>query len=99
MTGRSNQRVELTLHVFPDPIAPRANDHATTHVGRLGQFSGANYLLIPLRKIFVASRRDCSLWGRVRHRQGIKRAGHSSPATIYKSDICPTDSLVRSISG
>src|SRR5262249_37297120 len=82
MAGGANQRVELTLHVFPDPITPRANDHATAHVRWLRQFSGANHLLVPLRKIFVTSRRDGSLWGRVRHWQGIKRAGHSSPATI-----------------
>ena len=62
MTGGANQRVELTLHVFPDPVAPRTNDHATAHVRGLGQFSGANHLLIPLRKIFVAARRDRSLW-------------------------------------
>src|SRR5262249_53561897 len=58
MTGGANQRVELTLHVFPDPVAPRTNDHATADLRRLGQFSGPNYLLVPLRKIFVASGRN-----------------------------------------
>ena len=62
MTRGANQRVELTLHVFPDPVAPRTNDHATAHVRRLGQFGGANHLLVPFGKIFVASRRDRSLW-------------------------------------
>src|SRR5205823_15025323 len=62
VTGGANHRVQLTLHVFPDPIAPRTNDHAPAHLRRLGQFGGANHLLMPLRKIFVARRRDCSLW-------------------------------------
>src|SRR5881398_3489436 len=62
MSSGSNQRVELSLHVFPDPVAPRTNDHATADVRRLGQFGGANHLLVPLRKIFVALRRDRSLW-------------------------------------
>src|SRR6476469_7117879 len=62
MTGSANQRVELSLHVFPDPVAPRTNDHATADVRRLGQFGGPNHLLIPLGKIFVASRRYRGLW-------------------------------------
>src|SRR6476660_10215765 len=62
VAGGANHRVELTLHVFPDPVAPRTNDHATAHVRRLGQFSDANHLLVPRRKIFVAARRYRSLW-------------------------------------
>ena len=58
MAGRRNMRVELTLHVFPDPVAPRTNHHATAHVRGLGQFGRANDLLIPFGKIFVAPRRD-----------------------------------------
>src|ERR1700746_3021212 len=61
MTGGANQRVELTLHVFPNPVTPGTNDHATAHVRRLRQFGGANHLLVPLRKVLVASRRDRSL--------------------------------------
>jgi hypothetical protein len=60
VTGGPDQRVKLTLHIFPDPVAPRTNDHATAHVRRFGQFGSANHLLIPLRKIFVATRRNRS---------------------------------------
>ena len=61
MAGRAKHRIELALHVFPDPVAPRTNHHATAHVRGLSQFGGANHLLIPFRKIFVPPRRDRSL--------------------------------------
>ena len=75
MSGGAKHPVELTLHVFPNPVTPRANHHATAHVRRLGQFRRTDNLLIPLRKIFVAPRCDCGLCGsRIRHGQRIKRA-------------------------
>ena len=63
MSGGVKHRVELALHVFPDPVAPRPNHHAAAHVGRLGHFGRADDLLIPLRKIFVPPGRDGGLCG------------------------------------
>ena len=63
VTSGANHRVELALHVFPDAVAPRTNDHASAYVGSLSQFSCANHLLIPLRKIYGTARRDRSLCG------------------------------------
>ena len=61
VAGGLEHRVELTLHVFPNTVAPRANDHAAAHIGRLGQLRCADDLLIPLRKILVATRCDRGL--------------------------------------
>src|SRR5262249_23132486 len=44
--------VELTLHIFPNAVAPGTNHHAATHVARLSQLGRTHHLLIPLRKIF-----------------------------------------------
>src|SRR5438093_8902220 len=63
MASSAKHPVELTLHIFPYPVTPRANHHATAHVRRLGQFRRADDLLIPFRKIFVPSRCDCGLCG------------------------------------
>ena len=63
MAGRAKHCIELALHVFPNPIAPRTNHHTTAHVRGLSQFGCANHLLIPFRKIFVPPRRDRSLYG------------------------------------
>src|SRR5256885_7607810 len=62
--GRAKHCIELALHVFPDPVAPRTNHHTTAHVRGFSQFGCANHLLIPLRKIFAPPRRDRSLCGR-----------------------------------
>jgi hypothetical protein len=51
VSGRPKHRIELALHVFPNSIAPRANDHATTHVRGLSQLTGPDYLLVPFGKI------------------------------------------------
>src|SRR6266404_9914303 len=68
MAGGARNNVELALHVFPNAIAPRTNDHATPHIRRLGQLGRANDLLIPLGKIFIAPRRNgSSSGGCVRH--------------------------------
>src|SRR5215469_16346748 len=63
MTSGAKHRVELMLHVFPNPVTPRANDHATAHVRRLGQFGRADDLLIPFRKIFLTPRGNCRFCG------------------------------------
>src|SRR6266516_5805908 len=82
MAGGSKHRIELTLHVLPNSVTPRANHHATAYVRGLSQFRGANHLLIPFRKVFVSARCDRSLRCRVGHGQRIKRAKASSPASI-----------------
>ena len=58
MAGRAKHGVELTLHVFPNPVTPRSNHHATAHVRGLGQLRRADDLLIPFGKILVAPWRD-----------------------------------------
>src|SRR5207245_11099500 len=82
MTSGAEHRVELTLHVFPNSVSPRTNHHATPYVRGLGQFRGANHLLIPFRKVFVPARCNRSLRCCVGHGQRIKRAKASSPASI-----------------
>src|SRR5207253_1694440 len=47
--------IELALHVFPNAVAPRANNHAAAYLRRFCQLGGANHLLIPFGKILVAS--------------------------------------------
>src|SRR6266404_1770674 len=68
MAGCAKHRVEMSLHVFPDAVTPRPDDHATAHVRGLGQLGCANDLLIPLGKVFIAARRNgSSSGGCVRH--------------------------------
>ena len=50
--------IELTLHVFPDPPAPRLDDHAAADVRIFGQVGSFNHLLVPLGKIVGAGRGD-----------------------------------------
>src|SRR5438105_15944228 len=70
MAGRAKHCIELALHVFPDPVAPRTNHHTTAHVRGFSQFGCANHLWIPLRKIFGPPRRSRSLCGSSRtHRE------------------------------
>ena len=61
--GRLEHRVELTLHIFPDAVAPGPNHHAAADVGGLRHLGGANDLLIPFGKIFIAPRRDGGFGG------------------------------------
>ena len=42
VAGRLEHRVELPLHVFPNAITPRTNDHAAAHVRWLRHFRRAN---------------------------------------------------------
>ena len=44
--------VEHLLHVLPDGVAPRLDDHATAHIGRLGQIGRLDHFLIPLGVVF-----------------------------------------------
>src|SRR5215468_2474308 len=62
MSGRAKHRVELMLHVLPNPITPGTNDHAAANITRLGQLGRPHHLLIPFRKIFVATWTDCSFF-------------------------------------
>ena len=50
MAGGAKQSIELPLHVFPNPKAPRANDHAAANIRGFSQLSRTNDLLIPLRE-------------------------------------------------
>src|SRR4051794_28934859 len=74
MTGRSKHAVELALHVLPNPVAPRSDNHATANVARFGQLSRADDLLVPFREIFAATRTDCGFFARCHRRERIKRA-------------------------
>ena len=68
VSGGAKHCIEAVLHVFPNAIAPRANDHATAHIAWFGQFGGAHDLLIPFWKIFFTPRTDRGfLGGRIRH--------------------------------
>ena len=75
MAGGAKHRVEMMLHVFPDAVAPRANDHATADIGRFRHRGGPDHLLIPFGKIFVAPRRDRGLggsWSLLGHEKAAK---------------------------
>ncbi len=68
VAGGLEHRVEMPLHIFPDAVAPRPDDHAAAHLRGLRQFRRADDLLIPLGKIFFAPWRDRCLDGsRIRH--------------------------------
>src|SRR5438309_730377 len=58
MTSGTKHGIQLTLHVFPNPVTPGSNHHATAYVGGLGQLRRADRLLIPLGKVLTAPRRD-----------------------------------------
>ena len=66
MPGRLEHDIKLTLHVFPDPPAPRLDDHAAAHIGIFRQVGGFDDLLIPLGKIVGAGRGDGGLHGKLR---------------------------------
>ena len=66
MPGGLEHDIELTLHVFPDPPAPRLDDHAAADVRIFGQVSGFDHLLIPLGKVVGAGRGDGGLHGKLR---------------------------------
>ena len=60
--GRLEHGVERALHVFPDAVAPGLDHHAAAHVARLRHVGGADDLLIPFGKIFLAARADGGFW-------------------------------------
>src|SRR5262245_23130495 len=62
MTGRLEHRVERPLHVFPESVAPRLDDHAASDIARFRHVASADDLLIPLRKVLVAARGDRGFW-------------------------------------
>ena len=62
--------VEHGLHPLPERVAGRLDDHATAHLGVLGEIRRADDLLIPLGKILVSPGRDGRLLF-VAHERGI----------------------------
>ena len=48
--------VERALHVLPERVAPRADDHAAAHGRALGEIGAGDHLLVPLGVVFGASR-------------------------------------------
>ncbi len=50
--------VEGPLHVLPERVAPRPDDHAAAHRRVLGEVRARDDLLIPLRVVLFARRRD-----------------------------------------
>ena len=66
VTRRLEHRVELALHIFPDPPAPRLDDHAAADVGIFGQVGSFDHMLIPLGKIVGAGRGDGGRHGKLR---------------------------------
>jgi hypothetical protein len=50
--------VERPLHVFPQRVAPGPNDHAAADRRILGEIGAGDDLLIPLRVVLGARRRD-----------------------------------------
>ena len=60
--------IKLALDVLPEAVTPRFDDHAAAHLGVLRHVGGADHLLIPLGKIFVAAGLDGG--GRLAHGRG-----------------------------
>ena len=58
VAGFLEHHVELTLHVLPQTIAPRLDDHAAAHFGVFGHVRGTDDLLIPFGKILCAGGGD-----------------------------------------
>ena len=58
VAGRFEHSVQDSLHAFPECVAPWLDDHATAHLGILGQIRRADDLLIPLWKILIPPWRD-----------------------------------------
>ena len=54
--------IQDALHIFPDRISPRLDDHAPTHGGIFCQIGCANHLLIPLGIIFRTRWSDRRRW-------------------------------------
>ena len=50
--------VERALHVLPERVAPRLDDHAAAHGRVLGEVGAGDDLLVPLGVVLVARRRD-----------------------------------------
>ena len=53
--------IQNTLHIFPDPITPRLDDHTTANWGDFRQFSCLDDRLVPFGIIFAAGGGDCVL--------------------------------------
>ena len=53
VAGRLEHVVERALHVLPDRVAPRLDDHAAAHRRVLGEVRAGDDLLVPLGVVFV----------------------------------------------
>jgi len=68
-SGRLDPVVHQALYSFPNAIAPRFDDHASTNARLFGQIGGGDNFLIPVGEIVLAPRveRMTDVRGRVRH--------------------------------
>src|SRR5438552_18940344 len=69
------------LHIYPKPVAPRFDHHATAHIRRLREIGRADDLLIPFRKIFLAAGSD-RVFARTRGRCCHTRSPEIKPAKM-----------------
>ena len=53
--------VEFALHLFPDGVAVRLDDHATAHGGMFGEIGAFDNIEVPLR-IVLAARCDAVIF-------------------------------------
>ena len=81
VAGGLEHPVEQPLHVLPERVAPRLDDHAAADVGVLGEIGRPDDLLIPLGKILLARWRDGVLLG---HGKRAKIQHERSAARNYK---------------
>ena len=63
VAGGLEHVVQRALHVLPERVAPRLDDHAAAHGGVLGQVGGADDLLVPLGVVLFAGGRDRGFGG------------------------------------
>ena len=76
VAGRLEHLVELRLHLFPDAVAPRLDDHAAAHVGIFRHVGGGDDRLVPLGEIDRARGRDGVLGGLLLRGVGRICVGH-----------------------
>ena len=78
--------VELALHLFPDGVAVRANDHAATHGAVLGQLRVADDVQVPLTVVLRARRNALGIGlgsgGGTRGSGGFVLLGHKSSGAV-----------------
>ena len=62
MSSLFEHSIKNPLHIFPDRISPRLDDHATTHGRIFCQIRCAHYLLVPLGIVFRTRWGDRRRW-------------------------------------